>query len=111
MPHVYSVHSQYHCLHSIGDIPPHQHVYGQTPHISPTLCFQFYEAVYYSDTDSFPAPIEKKGRWLGFAPNVRDILTFYILTDDILTGTYPKLKSLWSCSHMNCCQHYILHIN
>ena len=28
-----------------------------------------------------------------------------------LTGFYPKLKSFWSCSHMNCCQHYMLHIN
>ena len=24
---------------------------------------------------------------------------------------YPKLKFFWSCSHMNCCLHYILHIN
>ena len=24
---------------------------------------------------------------------------------------YPKLKSFWSCSHMNCWQHYMLHIN
>ena len=22
-----------------------------------------------------------------------------------LTGFYPKLKSFWSCSHMNCCLH------
>ena len=29
----------------------------------------------------------------------------------ILTGFYPKLKSFRSCSHMNCCQHYMLHIN
>ena len=28
-----------------------------------------------------------------------------------VTGFYPKLKSFWSCSHMNCCQHCILHIN
>ena len=28
-----------------------------------------------------------------------------------LTGFYPKLKSVWSCSHMNCCLHYMLHIN
>ena len=28
-----------------------------------------------------------------------------------VTGFYPKLKSFWSCSHMNCCQHYMLHIN
>ena len=28
-----------------------------------------------------------------------------------LTGLYPKLKSFWSCSQMNCCLHYMLHIN
>ena len=28
-----------------------------------------------------------------------------------VTGFYPKLKSFWSCSHMNCCQCYMLHIN
>ena len=28
-----------------------------------------------------------------------------------LTGFYPYLKSFWSCSHMNCCLHYMLHIN
>ena len=28
-----------------------------------------------------------------------------------VTGFYPKLKSFWSCSHMNCCLHYMLHIN
>ena len=30
---------------------------------------------------------------------------------ELLTGFYPKLKSFLSCSHMNCCQHYKLHIN
>ena len=49
---------------SIGDISPHQYLYG---HVSPTLCFQFYKPVYYSNTNSFPAPIETKGRWVGFA--------------------------------------------
>ena len=47
---------------SIGDISPHQYLYSQTPDISPTLYFHFYKPVYSSDTDSFPAPIEKKGR-------------------------------------------------
>ena len=46
---------------SIGDISPHQYLYGQSPDISPTLCFCFSEPVYYSDTDCFPAPIEKRG--------------------------------------------------
>ena len=34
--------------------------------------------------------------------------TFYLSS---LMGFYPKLKSFWSCSHMNCCLHYMLHIN
>ena len=28
-----------------------------------------------------------------------------------VTGFYPNLKSFQSCSHMNCCQHYMQHIN
>ena len=52
----------------IGNISPHQHLYSQTPLISPTLCFQFYEPVYYSDTNSFPAPIEKRGDGLVSPP-------------------------------------------
>ena len=27
------------------------------------------------------------------------------------TGFYTKLKSFWSCSHINCCLYYMLHIN
>ena len=46
---------------SISDISPHQHLYGQTHHISPALCFQFYAPVHFSDSNSFPGPIEKKG--------------------------------------------------
>ena len=32
-------------------------------------------------------------------------------TTTTATGFYPKLIFFWSCSHMNCCQHYMLHIN
>ena len=28
-----------------------------------------------------------------------------------VTGVYPKLKSFWSCSPINCYQHFMLHIN
>ena len=61
---------------SISDTSPHHHLQRQTRDISLALCFQFYEPVCYSDTDSFPAPIEKKKRWVGFTPTIRDILTF-----------------------------------
>ena len=64
---------------SIADISPHQHLNGQTPTISPALDFQFYEPVYYSDSNSSPAPTEKKGRWVGLAPNVRNILASHIV--------------------------------
>ena len=47
-------------INSIGTTSPHQYLYGQTLDISPPFCFHFYETVYYSDTDSFPAPIQKK---------------------------------------------------
>ena len=67
---------------SIVKISPHQYLDSQTPNTSTALCFCFYQPVYYSDTNSFPAPIEKKGRWVGFAPNVGYILTFQILMDD-----------------------------
>ena len=82
---------------SIGDISPQRHLYGQTHDISPALCFQFYEPVYYSDTDSFSSPIEKKWTWFGFTPNVRDILTFHILTD--VPITYLSLCSTFCPSY------------
>ena len=47
--------------HSIGNFSPHQYLYGQTPGISPTLCFCFYEPVYYSDTNSFLPQLRKRG--------------------------------------------------
>ena len=75
---------------SVGDISPHQHLYGQTPDISPTVCFRFDEPVYYSDINSFPAAVEKKGRCVSFAPNVGDTLTFHIgvLTNDTPCSIY-----------------------
>ena len=45
---------------SIGNI-------SAPPDISPTLCFHFYEPVYYSNMNSFPASIEKRGDGLVFA--------------------------------------------
>ena len=29
----------------------------------------------------------------------------------VINMILPKLKSFWSCSHMNCCLYYMLHIN
>ncbi len=47
-------------------ITPYQKRHGMTPDISPYLQFQFYEPVYYMDTEeSFPGTREKTGRFIG----------------------------------------------
>ena len=82
MSYAFCIHSDITANSSIGDVSPHQHLYCQTLDILPVLYLHFYEPVYYSDIDSFPTPVEKKGRWVGFAPNIRDTSMFRILTDD-----------------------------
>ena len=42
--------------------------------------------------------------------HLNDDKQFKFLQEGV-TGFYPRLKSFWSCSHMNCCQHYMLHIS
>ena len=69
-------------LESLDNLSPHQKLTGQWPDISAATCFLFYEPVYYSETGQFPTPQERKGRWVGFADNVGDALTFQILSDD-----------------------------
>jgi hypothetical protein len=62
---------------------PIEAAFGVTPDVSALLCFQFYEPVVYFQPDaSFPGSKEKFGRFVGFAENVGDALTFKILTDD-----------------------------
>ena len=64
---------------------------GITTDISSLLQFRFYEPVYYATADklkydggtSFPSGIgEAKGRFVGFAESVGDVLTYKVLTDD-----------------------------
>jgi uncharacterized membrane protein YgcG len=58
-------------------------LWGYDPDISFLLCFAFWEPVLYAEDNHFPSQSpEKTGRFVGFAPNIGDILTFRILTDD-----------------------------
>ena len=34
-----------------------------------------------------------------------------MLQEKLITGFYPKLKSFWFCSHMNCCLQNVVYIN
>ena len=68
---------------SLGWRTPVEAAFGDTPDISDLLCFSFYEPVLYHDEGAkFPDSKEKPGRFVGFAPNVGDALTFKILTAD-----------------------------
>ena len=53
-----------------------------TPDISSLLCFQWYQDVFYLDSEaSFPSSKELHGNFVGISENVGDSLTFLILTD------------------------------
>ena len=60
----------------------HEVCHGGLQDISTFLKYCFYEKVFYLDSDqSFPSTKEKAGWWVGIAFNVRDAMTFKILTD------------------------------
>ena len=65
---------------------PLRHCTGVTNNISPLLCFDFYEPVYFHMDDTpFPsASKELRGRWVGISANVSNFMTFKVLTDDML---------------------------
>ena len=72
------------CLTSLGDISPLHHVNGYAHDISSLLHYRWWEPVYYHDEGAeFPSQSrEKRGRWVGVAENVGDVLTYQILTED-----------------------------
>ena len=68
---------------SIDGIPL-QKLHGTTRDISPILCFEWWEPVYYmSYENGFPSESrEARGHFVGVAENVGHAMTFKILTDD-----------------------------
>ena len=72
------------CLSSLGDISPLHFVKGHAQDISALLHYRWWEPVYYLDDDGqFPSVSrEKRGRWVGVAENVGDVLTYHVLTED-----------------------------
>ena len=68
--------------------------HGHTPDISAYLLFEFYEKIYYLDSEEkYPHTKEKKGRFMGVADNIGDALTFTILTDDNKLLTRSVVRS------------------
>ena len=80
-------------------------VTGTTNDISPLLSFEFYEPIYYH-MDDMPFPSASKeyhGHWVGISKNIRNLMTYKILTDDTLKVIHhsnihlahdPTLKNL-----------------
>ena len=68
---------------SIGGVPPLTALEGINPDISMFLAFSFNEPVLYAEDNKYPSEsTEKSGRFVGFAINAGDAMTFLILTDD-----------------------------
>jgi hypothetical protein len=59
---------------------PHEAVLGHTPDISSLVSFKFYEPVWYLEqTEEFPKPRRKLGRWLGEAYTIGQALCYWVL--------------------------------
>jgi hypothetical protein len=59
---------------------PYEAVLGHTPDISSLTTFNFYEPVWYLEqTEEFPKPRRKMGRWLGEAYNIGQALCYWVL--------------------------------
>jgi hypothetical protein len=62
---------------------PIEKAFGDTPDISNILQHQFFDRILYLAPDAvFPSTKENLGRFLGFAENTGDALTYIILTDE-----------------------------
>ena len=69
-------------VESLRWITPYQATFGTMPNISSLLQFTFFQLIYYSKDNSFPASQEKLGHWLGVTKNMGDTLTYWILADN-----------------------------
>jgi hypothetical protein len=68
---------------TLGDISPLTALLGLQADISMFLPFAFYEPVLYSVDNRYPSESpELGGRFVGFAMNAGDAMTFLVLTDD-----------------------------
>jgi hypothetical protein len=78
---------------AIDDIPIRMST-GSTNDISPLLCFQFWEPVYYKLDDSdFPSDSrEKCGHFVGISESVGHAMTFKILTDETLKVIHRSIS-------------------
>ena len=57
--------------------------HGFTPDISAYLLYQFYEKIYYLNTEQkYPHTKESLGHFLGVADDIGDALTFYVLAEN-----------------------------
>ena len=69
----------------LGGMTPIEKAHGYKPDISALLNYRWYQKVIYLEHDerSFPSKSrELSGRWMGVNPDVGDVLTYYIMTDD-----------------------------
>jgi hypothetical protein len=78
---------------SLNNNTPHTKVYGTLGDLSPYLQFCWWEPVFYSADDSFPATKERAGIWAGPAEKQGDALTYLIVdgkTEQVVTRSVVR---------------------
>ncbi len=68
-----------HPLYSLHDCTPYEMVTGNTPDISEWVEFDWYEPLYYYDSEAFPGDKRLIGRWLGVAHRIGQAMCYWIL--------------------------------
>ena len=84
MLYVIDLHNHLASGNTPNKVTPIQRAFGTVPDISKFLQFHWWQRVLYqSDTKKFPSgTYEGIGRFVGFAENIGDVLTYHILQDD-----------------------------
>jgi hypothetical protein len=72
------------CLERLGGRNAYEVAFGHSIDISPFIQFEWWEPVYYLDSEdpSFPSSKEKYGRFCGVSDNCGDLLTFKIYVQE-----------------------------
>jgi hypothetical protein len=73
----------------------YEFIFGHTPDISEYIEFEFYDWVWYWESDAeYPEERKRLGRWLGVAHRVGQCMCYYILTETAKVVVRSTLSSL-----------------
>jgi hypothetical protein len=78
----------------------HKVVMGHTPDISSLAEFDFYEPVWYYESNNFPETKRHIGRWLGEANNIGQAMCYFILPKSSIPITRSTVQAISEADKM-----------